>query len=539
MFGLKPMRKRRLATALFPAAFVLALASSDRAIVRQDDPSKFGGLLRIQGYPRLDQPRLDPAQGDWVFVTQHIFDGLIRMDSSLKIAPDLAEYWQASDGGKTYTFFLRKGVRFHSNRELTSADVKFSLERLLRPETHSPYAAFFVSKVVGGQEFYEGRAPEVTGFQALSRYLFVIRWRNPSLAAPALLSMSFARILPKEQVLAQGRDFFYRPVGTGAYRFAYWMRDPKLEIVGVRLERNPAYFGPKPYLEAIEYSPHFTLDQFRQGEVDVVPFLWDGLARTGCRVLEGGPLNITYLMMSCTVPPFDRARIRRALALAIDKERLAQAIASSAYVRRPTGNFVPSALPGFFPVDTLPRPDPEQLRRVLEEEGFFSEKKSPRLVLYLESPRSENDVRFHRELERQLRAVGLTLDLAYYRNLEELANVRRPYFVKVEWQMDFPDPENIVSQLFAGPTSLNRFANGYVNPDLLALVKSAEVEPSLTRRQELFQEMQKLLTRDMPAVPLFSNEQRIAVQPWVRGAKVPVMGFFYLNAKEIWLERKE
>jgi ABC-type transport system substrate-binding protein len=532
-------RPRAAAAVVWLAVLLLVLLVKDEAAVRQEDIPKSGGLLRIQGNPQLYQPRLDPAQSDWIFVIQHIYDGLVRMDSSLNVWPELAEYWTVSDGGKTFTFFLRRGVRFHNGREFTAADAKFSLERILRPETHSPYAQYFLSKVVGAEDFFAGRAPEVAGFQALSRYIFEIRWRNPSLSALSLLSMSFARILPKEQVLAQGRDFFFKPAGTGAFKFSYWMRSPKLEIVGVRLDRNEAYFGRKPHLEAIEYSPHFTLDQFRTREVDVMPYLWEGLARTGCQVLEGGPLNTTFLMMSCTIPPFDRARVRRAIALAVDKERLAQAVASSATIRRVTNNFIPAKLPGFFPFESSQEPDPEQARRILEEDGFFTEKTFPEILFFVEYPRQESEAQLYRELKRQLEAVGLILDLQSYRNLEELRGVRRPYLVPIVWQMDFPDPENIVQQLFAGPTVLNRIVNGYANADLAALIDSVETEQSRTRRLELFREMQKILSRDVPAIPLYSNEQRLAVQPYVRGVRVPTMGLLYLDAREIWIDRKE
>lgn len=527
-----------VAAAVLAGGALAAVGVHGRGVVRQETFGRSGGVLRVQGYPQLSPPRLDPALGDWTFVTQQIFDGLIRMDDNLNIAPDLAEYWQSTDGGKTYTFFLRKGVRFHNGRELTSADVKFSFERLLKPETHSPYASFFVSKVVGAQDFYEGRAVDVSGFEALSRYIFVVRWRNPYLSAPALLSMSFAGILPKEQVQSQGRDFFFKPVGTGFFKFGFWMRDPKLNIVGVRLERHEAYFGRKPFLEAVEYSPHFTLDQFRDGDVDLMPYLWDGLARTGCQTLEGGRLNLTYLMIGCAVPPFDRARVRRALAWAVDKDRLAQAVPSTATVRRPTYNFIPETLPGFYPLlGPLTGPRPDEARRVLEEEGYFSEKKFPAIVLYLLFPRSENDNRFYRELERQLRAVGLTLDLEFYRNLEELRTERRPYLVKIDWEMDYPDPENIVDQLFAGPTVYHRVVNRYDSPELEGLFKSALIESGRTRRFGLFQDIHKLLNKDMPAIPLFTNQQRIAAQPSVRGLKVPALGLSYLNTREIWLDR--
>jgi ABC-type transport system substrate-binding protein len=270
-----------------------------------------------------------------------------------------------------------------------------------------------------------------------------------------------------------------------------------------------------------------------------MPFLWEGLARTGCRVFEGGPLNLTYLMLGCGTPPFDRARVRRAIALALDKQAIAEAVASSAYVRRVTNNFIPVTLPGFFPFDSAQGPDPEQARRILEEEGFFYDKKFPEILLCLEYPRSETDTRLFKEIERQLAAIGLSLDVRFYRSLEELRNLRQPYLVRIDWQMDFPDPENIVQQLFAGPTVMNRTVNRYENRDLAALLANAEIEPSWTRRQDYFLDMQRILSKDMPAIPLFSSEQRVAVQPYVRGVKIPAMGLYYLDAKVIWLDRKE
>jgi ABC-type transport system substrate-binding protein len=519
------------------AAF--CLGQSAGAAARIQDTPKPGGVLRLRGYPELFQARLDPAQGDWTFISQHIFDGLVRLDSKLNVLPDLAEYWTISDGGRTYTFFLRKGVRFHNGRELTSADVKFSFERLLRPETPSPYAQFFLPHVVGGEDFHQGRAPDVSGFQALSRYIFEVHWRGPFYPTLSLFSMSFARILPKELIQAQGKNFFFKPVGTGAFKFSHWLRTPRLEIAGVRLDRNESYFGRKPYLEAIEYSPYFTEDQFRNREVDVMPYLWEGLARTGCQVLEGGPLNVTFLMMSCRLPPFDRARVRRALALALDKEKLAQAIASSAYVRRVTGSFVPAGLPGFFPGEIGPEPDPKQAERILQEEGFFIDKKFPTILIGLERDHRTEDVRLAGELSRQLGAVGLSSDVRYYQDLEDLARFRQPFIVRIDQTMDFPDPENFLRQLFVGPTVLNRVVNGYSSPEVTALLDEAAVEGSRTRRQELFRAIQNLLGRDIPAVPLFSNEQRVAVQPYVRGVKVPAMGLDYLDAKEIWIDRRE
>ena len=101
--------------------------------------------------------------------------------------------------------------------------------------------------------------------------------------------------------------------------------------------------------------------------------------------------------------------------------------------------------------------------------------------------------------------------------------------------MDFPDPENILRPLFSSKAVFNHF--GYSNGRVDTLLAKAEVEQSWTRRIEYFQQTQKILAVDLPAIPLFSRDSRIAVQPWVRGVTVPPLGFYYLNARDIWLDR--
>jgi ABC-type transport system substrate-binding protein len=539
MNDVKMPSRRQIFLALFILSIILIFgALPDFAVKPAQDLPKPGGTLHVRDFSDSFKPNLDPATGSCVFITEQIFDGLVRLDNNLVPTPALAEYWIPEEG-RNYIFFLRKGVKFHDGRELTSQDVKFSFERLIRRETNSPFREYFQSKIVGAQEFAEGKAEDVAGFKTPDKYIFEIQWRSPYVSALYLLSMSFCKILPRDLVLAQGKNFFWKPVGTGAFKFDSWVRTPQLVEAGVRLERNSAYFGKKAYLDALEFSPYYTEDQFVKKEIEVMPFLSERLARAGCQVLDGGLQNITFLMMSCHIPPLDRPSVRKALAYGIDKEKLAQAVQGGEFIRRTTNNFIPVQWPGFFPLDDAYNFSPERARQILEEQGFFTEKDFPELVLFLPLPKNAAQLKFADELESQLDKVGISVTAKYFQSLRDVKDTRQPFLMKVDWAMDLPDPESIIMPLFQSRSEINRGNHRYASARLDKLLEEAEMERSLSRRTELFRQMEQVLVEDLPALPIYSSEQRVALQPYVRGVKMPPLGFSYLDAKEIWLNKKE
>jgi ABC-type transport system substrate-binding protein len=539
MNDVKMPSRRQIFLALFILSIILIFgALPDFAVKPSQDIPKPGGTLHVRDFSDSFKPNLDPATGSCVLITEQIFDGLVRLDNNLVPSPALAEYWIPEEG-RNYIFFLRKGVKFHDGRELTSQDVKFSFERLIRRETNSPFREYFLSKIVGAQEFAEGKAEDVAGFKTPDKYIFEIQWRSPYVSALYLLSMSFCKILPRDLVLAQGKNFFWKPVGTGAFKFDSWVRTPQLVEAGVRLERNSAYFGKKAYLDALEFSPYYTEDQFVKKEIEVMPFLSERLARAGCQVLDGGLQNITFLMMSCHIPPLDRPSVRKALAYGIDKEKLAQAVQGGEFIRRTTNNFIPVQWPGFFPLDDAYNFSPEKARQILEEQGFFTEKDFPELVLFLPLPKNAAQLKFADELESQLDKVGISVTAKTFQSLRDIKDTRQPFLMKVDWAMDLPDPESIIMPLFQSRSEINRGNHRYASARLDKLLEEAEMERSLSRRTELFRQMEQVLVEDLPALPVYSSEQRIALQPYVRGVKMPPLGFSYLDAKEIWLNKKE
>lgn len=521
--------------------FVLVGATPSKSPPQSpSEPARFGGTLRVRPFSgSVFLPNFDPAGDAEAFLLQQVYDGLVALEKDLTIVPALAEYWIISEQGKKFTFYLRKGVRFHHGRELEAEDIRFSLERLIRKETQSRHSQYFIGKVVGAQDFREGRADRVAGFKVLDSRTFEISWTQPYLNGLYILAADFCKVLPRDLVLEEGKGFFRKPSGTGPFKFGHWLRSPRLDIVGVRLERNPAYYGKKPFLAAIEFSPFYTLDHFLDGQVHIMPYVSSRLAGTDCLVLERESFSTSFLAMSCDRAPLDRPEVRRAIAAAIDKSEIAKAAFRLDMVPQMTNNFIPARLPGFFPADEKQHPDLETARRLLglavgnlPAAGQFLA-----LTLYFVGPRTEEANNISRSLREALAGLGIKLRHKFLRSAEESPETEEPFLAFFTWTMDFPSPENIVFPVFLSSSRLNRNLMRYANAEVDALAVRAEAKESWSERISLYQAIEGILNRDLPAIPLFSRQERFALQPGVRGIPVSPRGAFFIDGKEIWLEK--
>ncbi len=494
-----------------------------------------GGVFRIKSLSDTFRKQLDPVQPDsYIFLSEQLYDGLVRLDKNLKIAPSLADYWMISSDGKKYTFFLKRNVRFHHGEELTAEDVKFSLERILDKEVNSPYSQIFLPKIVGAREFREGEAGEVSGIKVKDRYTLEIEWTKPCVPALYLLNMHFCKILPRKRVLNQGSSFFLKPVGTGPFKFDYWLRDTRLNEVGVRLVRNEDYFRGSPYLDALEFCPFYSLEHFVNEEIDSIPVLSERLLRSDYQIFQDGSLQLVCLGMSCHIPPLNEPAIRRAILAGLDKKELVEAVQEPRYLRKVTDRFISPKIPGFLVAEDSETFDRKKTRQVLEESGFSS-KKFPSLTLYLESPRTDFKHKIYREIENQLDELGIDVKASYYRSLEDIKESEEPYMVLMHRMINMPDAEDIFQPLFSSTSGSNLL--GYANQELDGLLKKAETEKSWTKRIKLFRRIEKTLLEDVPALPLYVQQNRVAMQPYVRGVEVPPLGLYYLEARKIWLDK--
>ncbi len=512
---------------------------------RPDVQPRWNGTLRVKAFSSPFNPSFDPAGSPHYFIVEQLFDGLVKFDNNFDIVPSLAEYWTISDDGKRITFYLRQGVKFHNGRELVAEDVKFSLERLIQNRPGNTCYEYFTEKVVGAEDYWAGKAADVAGFKVLDRYTFEIQWTRSYVSSLGLnlLSMYYCKILPKDLVLDQGKGFFQKPVGTGPFKFADWLRSEarpgqagRRDIVGVRLESNGAYFGKRPYLAALEYSPYYTEEQFEEGKVHIYPVTSERLLHGSFPILENDTLRMALLAMSCKIPPLDRPEVRKALVLGLNKTQLAASANSSSSVPQVTENFIPPILPGFLPKMVIDAYEPDKSRMLLTRLLPETAGHPLSLTLVFVLPKTDVSSNLSRELERELASLGIGMNVKYLKKPADIRDIHGPYLKVLDWAMAFPDPENIVLPLFHSRSTINQLNCGYDSPAMDSLIDLSEVEPSWEKRNGLFRKMEDLLAADLPGMPLYSERIRIAMSPKVRGAKLPALGFFFLDTKEIWLE---
>jgi oligopeptide transport system substrate-binding protein len=267
------MRPSRLVT----VALVLMIAAS----APLGSMPKHGGAAVITF--NNDLTTLDPQIGyDW-----QNWSVIKYKPGTTELEPHLAESYTVSEDGRTYTFRLRDGVKFHNGRALTPLDVKYSLERAINPATHSPGGGYY-SMIEGFDDLTAGRAKELSGIVMPDERTVVFTLTRPDATFLHLLALNFAHVVPKEEIEKDGADFGRKPVGTGAFRFVEWV--PGQRIV---LERNTDYFRKDiPYLDNLIFEfgqdPTIAVLRLGRGEVDVAG---DGIPPAQFTAIMADPAN--------------------------------------------------------------------------------------------------------------------------------------------------------------------------------------------------------------------------------------------------------
>ena len=491
------------------------------------------------GYYRLpltDNPvTLDPALFTDVNsegVARRIFNNLVKLDSKLQPVPDLAESWKVSDDGLTYAFALRKGVRFHNGREMVADDVRFSFERLLRPETASQ-RAWVVEPIAGAREMREGKAQSLAGIETPDAYTVVLRLKealSPALMLQ-LLAMGNAAIVPREEVAERGGEKFgRRPVGTGPFRFVSW-RDHD----SVVLARNDHYFLGPAKLAGLRFriikEPLVAWQEYLAGGLEhcAVPEGFLKEAQSG--PLKGelrstATLSTQYLGIAMSHRPWgSNVHLRRALNYAVDRKFLCEKILGGESA--PAKGVLPPETPGCDPALPGYSYDLERARSELREAGYGPGlepiARLPEMTLYFNSrpPGAEVAQAVQADFQRiGLRVQLRALDLAA---LLEATNQQEPDLFRLVWAADFPDAESFLrifhSSLAGSAGNRVRYSNAQVD-DLLDRSRR-ELQPE--KRFALLREAEKIIVADAPWVFLSHGQTHLLVKPYVRGLELTPM----------------
>jgi peptide/nickel transport system substrate-binding protein/oligopeptide transport system substrate-binding protein len=475
-----------------------------------------GECLSGHVYYRLktDPTTLDPALVVDVTggsIAAKLFNGLVRLGDDLSVVPDIASKWTISKDGRVYRFSLRSGVKFSNGREVKAADFKYSFERVLSPETRSPRTWLF-DYVLGAKEFMRGGVEEVKGIRALDDYTVEIILKEPFSPFIGLLTMTNAYVVPAEEVRRLGPDFSSHPVGTGPYVLKSWL--PGREMV---LEARSDYFGELSKVKGIVYrvipeeltaEAEFELENLDAIAVPVAVFAkYKESPKWGEQITSAEGLNTYYLGLNCSRPPFDDPEIRRAVNLAVDREK----ILATVYEGR--GKLASGPVPDVLRRWEAPEPypyKPERAKAIIKQKGFFGKS----VEFYINADPEVVDMA--EVIQSYLNEVGLDVHLKQleWSAFKQAINNGEADLFWLSWWADYPDPENFLFPLFHsenhGPGG-NRVL--YTNPEVDALIEKGQRAASENLRNDSYRRAETIIAAEAPWVFFWHRTDFMVRQP--------------------------
>ncbi len=453
-----------------------------------------------------------------IWAVNQLFSGLVQLDDSLHVQPDIAKKWHISEDGKKYEFTLRQQVFFHkhklfgkdSTRAVIAKDFEYSFRRLLDKKIASPGSWVLQN---------------VANFEAENDSIFSIHLKQPFPPFLGLLTMRYCSVLPEEAITYFGKKFRENPIGTGPFKFKLWVENTKLV-----LRKNELYFEKDekgkslPYLEAvaITFLPDKQSEflQFIQGNLDFMKGLdasykdeilsFEGNLqmkyKSKVNMEVGSYLNTEYLgfyLDTSEKNPIQSKLIRQAINYGFDRVKMMK------FLRNGIGSpalhgFIPKGLPSFNSQKGYEF-NPSKAKSLIDQYKEETNDMNPEVTITTNG----NYLDLCEFIQKELQKIGLKtkVDVTLPSTLRQgKANGKLPIF-RASWIADYPDAQNYLSLFYSknftpnGP-NYTHFSN--VSFDLLYDKAIKEVDNN--ERYKLYQKMDSILITEAPVIPLYYDE---------------------------------
>jgi len=443
---------------------------------------------------QTEPPGLDmtatPATATSGVIFYNVQEALVKVDRHGKLVPWLAERWHTADN-RNYTFFLKKGVRFHNGREMKAADVKYCFERALNPETKHPYAKDY----------------EAIG-DIIVKDDYTVTFALKSVNASFLQNVARAGsvIYPREAV----ETMKSAPIGTGPFRFEEWVRGDRVVLV-----RNPDYYVKGlPKLDRVTYrfitDPNAVLAALKAGDVDVSLFglgpehVQDVQKDPRFQVIVGDTTNDVILAMNNSRKPYTDVRVRHAMTHGINKQDVLKGAMFG--MGKVLGTNVDPLNPYFVDMSNAMPYDPAKAKKLLAEAGYPNGFETVLKV----SPQYYYTVRSGEIIADNLKKIGVNVRIEQIEWGQWLSRVFREadYDLTIIGHAEAWDIKN-----YANPKYYFR----YDSPKFQELFAKSETTVDDKARRDLYVQMQKLMVEDAPVVWLFMHPRLAVAKKGVQG----------------------
>lgn len=504
-----------------------------------------------------DPRTLDPALSTDTTgnaILANAFAGLTELDDKEKAIPGEAEKWDISDDKLTYTFHLKKGLKWSNGDPVKASDYEYEWKRLLKPETASEYA-YQLYYLKGGQAYNEGKGSiDAVGVKATDDNTLVVTLEAPTPYFLELLAQSY--YFPVNQKLVESNKDWATDaktlVSNGPFKITeYTIKDKAV------LEKNDNYYD-KDKVKLSKLTMKFVAEEtsawasYKSGQFDVVDTvpksdiqgaLKDGSAKKFPNVATYF-LSINVSDKAKEISPdaakvLSDARVRKALSIAIDRKAIVENVTKGGQI--PAHGMVPTGIIGpdgkEFNEKTKyfgETADVEGAKKLLAEAGFPEGKGLPTIqILYNpESGHGDN----MQAIQDMWKKIGVNCELQSQEWKVFLkTRVDKKYIIARDgWNADYVDPMTFLDMFISVSAQNNA---GYVNPKYDAAIDAAKKELDANKRFDLMHQAEDMLMADMPVIPLYYYTRPVGIKDYVKGYKVSVMNTIYF--KNAYVEGKK
>lgn len=486
-----------------------------------------------------DSIQLDPSKvtdGESIYVTNQIYDGLVRYEQeNTEVRPALATEWNVSDDGKTWTFTLREGVKFHDGTDFDAEDVVFNFERWATSAEFIYYGYMF-----GASEDDLGGIIE--NVEATGDYEVAITLSEPNAPFLQTLAMPPFGIASPDAVEKSGEDYFKNPVGTGPFVFGEWIPDDK-----ITLTKNENYFGDVANVDTVIFrtipdnGARFL--ELQAGSIDMMTGLNPQDIETtendeNLQVIRRPSMNVSYMAMNTEKEgPMASKEVRQAINWAIDKEKLLTLYEG---IGKAAKNPLPPSLWGYNDEVEDYGYDVEKAKALLAEAGYADGFDVTLYTFANPRPYMPQPKVTAQAIQEMLKDVNVNVEIIendWDTHLTATENGEHD-MAFLGWTGDNGDPDNFLYVLLDKDNAKLGSAGNiafYKSDDVHDLLKAAQTETDQDKRTELYLEAQELIHEDAPWFPIAHTTPPIAAKKSIVDYVPHSTGsepFNYLDIKE-------
>lgn len=466
--------------------------------------------------------------GNSIYAQQQVYNRLIDHEpGTTNLVPSLATEWNTADGGKTWRFTLREGVKFHDGTNFNAAAVKFNVERWWDPSAEAgfrdagkTYAIW--SELFGGYKGEDASLMEAVNVVNDQTVEFVLK--EPFAAFPAAISSGYFGMASPDAVRKAGANYGTPgsvAVGTGPYLLKEWRSGDRMV-----LEANPNYWDGAPQSSPLVFrfiqEPSARLAELRAGSidftVDLAPDQYKEIeSDANLKVVKRPSFNVGYLGLNPAYEPLSKPEVRRAIAMAINREAIVQAFWGD--LGETSGHFMPPSLEQFQDKSITPYEfNPDKAKQMLADAGYPNGFDLELWYMPVSRPYFPTPKPIAEAFAADLSAVGIrvklnTKDWAAY--LEDRLKAPGYQAFMLGWTGDYGDPDNFMYAHF-GPGATKDLGN-WKNEQVFSLLNQARQTGDIAKRQQLYAQVDKITYDEALRIPIVHSDPLLGIRSNISG----------------------